>query len=127
MADHRRPNVTPSDCRVIGAGDGSVMVYCSACRSCLHPRCATLNAVLGVWEEHATSDAHMVELCRLCGLAPKPDEQHRQLYAVGDTGEDAEEVCVGPDRRQLRYADVVTVPDPWFNPDAASANQPPPF
>lgn len=125
MADHRVPNVTPADCKLIGAGDGSVMVYCQPCRSCLCPRATTLNAALGFWEEHATSEAHMVEVCRLCGRAPAEGEQHRQLYAVGETGEDAEEVCVGPDRHQLRYASTADVPDPWSL--AAAVELEPPF
>lgn len=52
-----RPPVTDADCKLIGAGDGSVMVYCTPCRSCLCPRVATLNAALGFWEEHQ-EDAH---------------------------------------------------------------------
>jgi hypothetical protein len=63
--------------------------------------------------------------CGLCGRVPAEGEAHRQLYAVGETGEDAEEVCVGPDRRQLDYAAVT--PDPWLDPDAAAAAVPPPF
>lgn len=59
--DHRVPNVTPADCKLIGAGDGSVMVYCAPCRLCLCPRGTTLNAALGFWEEHATADPHLVE------------------------------------------------------------------
>lgn len=46
------PPVTEADCRVIGAGDGSVMVYCRPCRTALCPNVGTLNAVLGFWEEH---------------------------------------------------------------------------
>lgn len=70
-------------------------------------------------EEHRTP-----RLCGLCGLIPEEGEQHRQVYGGGPDGDDVEEVCVGPDRHQLAYA---TVPDPWFNPDAASAQEPPPF
>ena len=60
--------------------------------------------------------------CGLCGRVPADGEQHRQLYAVGHTGEDAEEVCVGPDRRQLDYAPLT--PDPWALP---GPQEPPPF
>lgn len=47
--------VTPLDCRVIGAGDGSVLVYCTPCREALPkvPHRATLNAVLTAWTRHA--------------------------------------------------------------------------
>ena len=55
--------------------------------------------------------------CGLCGRIPAEGEQHRQLYAVGQTGEDAEEVCVGPDRHQLTY-------EPWPETDVTV---PPPF
>jgi hypothetical protein len=46
------PPVTDADCRLVGAGDGSVMVYCGPCRLCLCPRAVTLNAAVGFWEEH---------------------------------------------------------------------------
>jgi hypothetical protein len=69
--------------------------------------------------------------CGLCGLVPRDGEQHRALFAVGQTGEDAEEVCIGPDRRQLDYAPLpgtepapVLVPDPWASPGPVP---PPPF
>jgi hypothetical protein len=57
------PRVTASDCRLVGAGDGSVMVYCQPCRSCLCPRATTLNAALGFWEEHC-EDSHPAEPVR---------------------------------------------------------------
>lgn len=81
----RRP-VTEADCRLIGAGDGSVMVYCKPCREALDHRAfrGTLNTAVSVWEEHTA--------------------QHHALPPV-----------------------PVVVPDPWFNPDAASAKEPPPF
>lgn len=86
-----RPAPTPAteaDCKLVGAGDGSVLVYCTPCRRCLHPNAVTLNAVLGLWEEHA-ADAHEV---------PSPGE----------------------------FASTVS-PDPWTDPDAAAAAEPPPF
>ncbi len=43
---------TDADCRLIGAGDGSVMVYCQPCGACLCPAASTINAALGFWEEH---------------------------------------------------------------------------
>lgn len=82
------PFVTTADCRLIGAGDGSVMVYCSACREPLPhmSRRGTLSDALELWGQHC-DDTHPAE----------PEPEH------------------------------VVVPDPWFNPDAASAHQPPPF
>jgi hypothetical protein len=80
------PPATATDCRLIGAGDGSVMVYCQPCKLCLCPNVATLNAALGFWEEHC-EDSHST---------PREPEH-------------------------------VPVPDPWTDPDAAAAHQPPPF
>jgi hypothetical protein len=72
MAD-LRPPVTDADCKLIGAGDGSVMVYCQPCRSCLCPRASTLNAALGFWEEH-TDDAHEPPPAGAFGARPEgPD------------------------------------------------------
>lgn len=70
---------TPADCRLIGAGDGSVMVYCSSCRQALigMPHRGNLSDALTAWGAH-TEAAH-------------------------------------------------PLPDPWLDPDAAAANQPPPF
>jgi hypothetical protein len=124
--------VTGADCELVGAGDGSVLVYCKPCHRVLVTRATTLNAVLGFWEEHTDAE-HMV--CGLCYRVPAEGESHRHLYTVGDTGEDAEEVCVGADRHQLDYAPAppgvvapyVPAPDPWTDPDAAAAHQPPPF
>lgn len=127
MAVHDRlmPHVTDADCKLVGAGDGSVLVYCTPCRRCLHPNAVTLNAVLGLWEEHTTDDHQVApERCDLCGRIPADGEQHRQVYGGGPTGDDVEEVCVGPDRRQLAY---LPVPDPWLDPVAAADLQPPPF
>jgi hypothetical protein len=72
--------------------------------------------------------------CGLCGLVPREGEQHRAVFAVGQTGEDAEEVCLGPDRRQLDYAPLPGAepaawgpppgPDPW---STAGPVPPPPF
>lgn len=88
MAVHDRlmPPVTDADCKLVGAGDGSVLVYCTPCRRCLHPNAVTLNAVLGLWEEHTTDDHE---------VPPDPEP--------------------------------VVSPDPWLDPDAAAAHQPPPF
>lgn len=120
------PPASEADCRLIGAGDGSVMVYCQPCHSCLAPNVATLNAAAGIWEEHLEA-AHepQPQPCGLCGRLPAEGEQHRQLYSVGETGEDAEEVCVGPDRRQLAY--LLPAPDPWALPESPGGWPPPPF
>lgn len=50
------PPVGDSDCTLTGAGDGSVLVMCRPCRRVLAPRATTLNAVLGLWEEHCERD-----------------------------------------------------------------------
>jgi hypothetical protein len=101
-----RPPVTEADCKLIGAGDGSVMVYCQPCRACLCPRATTLNAAAGFWEEHCdqahepapagewtapTPDPWAAEVCRLCGRIPAEGEAHRQVYGGGPDGDDVEE------------------------------------
>lgn len=70
--------------------------------------------------------------CELCGLVPREGERHRAVFAVGQTGEDAEEVCIGPDRRQLPYAPIAGVePAPFaVTPDSRATSgpvSPPPF
>lgn len=82
-------------------------------------------------EDDLVAEAEEDEACELCGLVPIEGERHRSVYAVGQTGEDAEEVCVGPDRRQLDYAPLpgtepvpFVVPDPWSTQGPVP---PPPF
>lgn len=81
-------------------------------------------------EDDLTAEAEEDEACGLCGLIPAEGEQHRAWFAVGQTGEDAEEVCLGPDRRQLDYAPLPApsggpvTPDPWA---AQGPVGPPPF
>lgn len=43
---------TTTDCRLIGAGDGSVMIYCRPCREALEFR-GTLDSAVQVWRDHA--------------------------------------------------------------------------
>lgn len=58
-------------------------------------------------------------VCSLCGRVPVKGERHRAVFPVGQTGEDAEEVCVGPDRRQL---DCAPLPD--HRPDLGDSEDP---
>jgi hypothetical protein len=39
--------------KLIGAGDGSVMLYCAPCRACLSPSVRTLEVAGRLWAEHA--------------------------------------------------------------------------
>jgi hypothetical protein len=83
-------------------------------------------------DDDLVAEAEEGDVCELCGLVPREGEQHRAVYAVGQTGEDAEEVCVGADRRQLDYAPIegvepapyVVASDPWATQGPVP---PPPF
>lgn len=66
----RRPYAAEDQCKLVGAGDGSVLVYCVPCRAVLHPNAVTLNAVAGLWEEH-TEAAH--EPREVPSYVPAPD------------------------------------------------------
>lgn len=70
------------------------------------------------WDAEPAEDAP----CGLCGLVPAEGEQHRAVFAVGNTGEDAEEVCLGPDRRQLDYAPVPDT-EPAEDPEPSCGQQ----
>lgn len=53
--------VAAASLRLVGAGDGSVMAYCSDCRSCLSPRAGDLAKVHELWSEHLAT-AHRVTI-----------------------------------------------------------------
>lgn len=52
--------VTPASAKLIGAGDGSVMLYCGDCRECLAPNVRTLDVAVETLAEHVAA-VHRVE------------------------------------------------------------------
>lgn len=52
------PRPRPDRAALVGAGDGSVMLYCRACRQCVSPVVRDLDDALTRWTAHgATHEA----------------------------------------------------------------------
>lgn len=65
--------------------------------------------------------------CPHCGLVPQPGDTHGKVQARDAYGNPLV-FCYDDEGESLPADDEYEpVPDPWHDPDAASAHEPPPF